>query len=159
MTDNLAIYVDGASSGNPGDAGIGFVIKSKSKEERFSSYIGVTTNNFAEYQALVAALKRARQLGARAVEIKSDSELMVKQLKGEYKVKSANLKELHELSVKLAKEFCSFAIEHVGRDFNKEADKLAKGAIIEYKRANRMVASHGFKCEEESPSSSGQRSG
>lgn len=136
------INIDGASSGNPGDASIGVVLKDNlhKKEETISQYIGKTTNNFAEYQALIIGLERAIELGIKDVHVKSDSELLVKQLKGEYKVKSDNLKELNHKAANLIKSFSFFKIEHVRREFNKEADKLAKKAIIDFKRASRMVA-------------------
>jgi len=139
---DFIIYIDGASSGNPGHAAVGVVIKDKlrNREEMISQYIGIGTNNFAEYAALITALQRAQELGAKEVYIKSDSELLVKQLKGEYKVKSDNLKQLNEQAVRLLKAFRFFRIEHIKREFNEEADKLAKKAIIEYKRASRMVA-------------------
>lgn len=156
----LIIYVDGASSGNPGEAAVGVVIKNdrEKKEERISQFIGQATNNFAEYMALLIALERAYALGASSVRIKSDSELLVRQINGQYKVKSENLKAINAKISKLKDRFIFFEIEHVRREFNKDADELAKRAIKEYKRANRMVASQN-NCGEESPSSKGRCSG
>ncbi len=154
---DFTIYIDGASSGNPGDAGIGVLIKAKEKkgEEKISQYIGRRTNNFAEYQALIIALHRALKIGAKEIHIKSDSELLVKQIKEEYKVKSESLKKLNDTARRLLNRFHFFEIEHIKREFNKAADALAKKAIKEYKRANRMVAVPQVRCTEESPSSTG----
>ena len=141
--DDFIIYVDGACSGNPGDSSIGVVIRDtlKNREETISQYIGIATNNIAEYSALIAALERVLEMGAKRVFVRSDSELMVKQINGLYKVKNENLKGLYTTVVSIVKKFDSFKIEHVRREFNKEADKLAQKAITDYKRAGRMVAS------------------
>lgn len=157
MRDDLIIYVDGASSGNPGDAGIGVVIRSlqQKKEEKISKYIGKSTNNFAEYTALIVGLERARFLQAKKIQVRTDSELLTKQISGEYKVKSENLKKLNRLVLDLLTNFHAVDIKHIKREENKEADKLAKKAIIDYKRANQMVAAHDIECGEESPSSAG----
>ncbi len=141
-TTELIANIDGASSGNPGDASIGVVIKDKRKtyQETISQYIGLATNNVAEYRALLMALKRANELKTEKFFVKSDSELLVKQIKGIYKVKNDALKELNSLALSLINKIKIFSIEHVRREYNKEADKLAKQAITEYRRANRMVA-------------------
>lgn len=141
-TTELIANVDGACSGNPGDASIGVVIKDKRHiyQETISQYIGLATNNVAEYRALLMALKRAKELGGEKFFVKSDSELLVKQIKGVYKVKNDALKELNYQAQSFIKNFTFFSIEHVAREYNKEADKLAKQAIVEYRRANRMVA-------------------
>jgi len=151
------INIDGACSGNPGDAAVGIVIRDKTNsfEEKISKYIGVGTNNIAEYSALLLGLERALGLGARKVVIRSDSELLVKQLRGDYKVKNENLAVLYGKAVNLLQKFSAFTIEHVRREFNKEADLLAKKGITDYRRANRMVAAPGICGVEESPSSSG----
>ncbi len=141
-TTELIVNIDGASSGNPGDASIGVVIKDKGHiyQETISQYIGPATNNVAEYRALLMALEKAKDLGAEKIFVKSDSELLVKQIKGVYKVKNDALKELNSQAQTLISNFKSFDLEHVRREYNKEADKLAKQAITEYRRANRMVA-------------------
>lgn len=141
-TIELIANVDGASSGNPGDASIGVVIQDKRHiyQETISQYIGQATNNVAEYRALLMALKRAKDLGGEKFSVKSDSELLVKQIKGVYKVKNDALKELNSQAQAFIKNFKFFSIEHVRREYNKEADKLAKQAITEYRRASRMVA-------------------
>ena len=141
-TTELIANIDGASSGNPGDASIGVLIKDKRHlyQETISQYIGQATNNVAEYRALLMALKKANDLGVEKFFVKSDSELLVKQIKGIYKVKNDALKKLNSQAHTLISKFKSFGIEHIRREYNKEADKLAKTAITEYRRANRMVA-------------------
>jgi ribonuclease HI len=125
--DLYKLYTDGASKGNPGDAGIGFVIKKQGfTVEEFSKYIGKTTNNVAEYTAFIEGLKRLKELGVENVNAFSDSELMVKQINGIYSVKDEKLKQLYNEAIKLIKRFKSFKLEHILRDKNKEADKLSK---------------------------------
>jgi ribonuclease HI len=138
----VTVYVDGACSGNPGDTGLGIVIENKATgfKENISQYAGLGTNNYAEYKALIVALERIIELGIGRVQIKSDSELLVKQLKGIYKVKKEHLKILYDQARMLAGRFDVFEIEHVRRELNAEADLLAKKAITEYRRTNRMVA-------------------
>jgi len=139
---DFTVYIDGASSGNPGDAGVGVVIESKDKKQKetISRYIGTGTNNVAEYTALIIALRRLETLQAREVDIRSDSELLVKQLRGEYSVKKEHLKKLFSTAVALCKKIPSLHVGHIRRDSNNEADALAKEAIKKYRRANRMVA-------------------
>lgn len=136
------IHIDGACSGNPGDAAIGIMLHDVKHiyQETISKFIGTATNNIAEYAALIEALKRAKTLEAKKVYIKSDSELLVKQLKGEYKVKNEQLQGLFREVIILIRQFSFFDVRHIKREHNKEADKLAKRAIKEYQRANRMVA-------------------
>lgn len=140
---DFIINVDGACSGNPGDSSIGVVIYDikNHREDTVSQYIGTATNNVAEYSALIEGLRRSIELGAKNILVKSDSELMVKQINGQYKVKNEGLKELYTKAISMLKSFTLFKIEHVRREFNQEADRLAKKAITEYKRAGRMVAS------------------
>ena len=127
----LLIYTDGASSGNPGPSGIGVVINDK--EDRIvgkvSSYVGINTNNFAEYSALIRALKIAIYYKTKELKIRTDSELVVKQIKGEYKVTSDNIKPLYETAMKLKKKINSFRIEHIPRIQNDKADHLARMAV------------------------------
>ena len=125
------LYADGGSRGNPGPAGIGAVIldAKKNKVKEFYKYIGETTNNNAEYNALICGLEEVRGLGADGVIINLDSELVVKQLNGEYKVKNSDMKLLFEKAIAILKDFKSFEIRHINRSKNKEADKLVNKAI------------------------------
>jgi len=127
----LIIYSDGASQGNPGRAAIGAVIQDERGEvvSRISQSIGYATNNQAEYRAIIAALEEAVRLGAGEVDIKSDSELVVKQLKGRYRVKKATLRPLYQEVVKLIGSLEAFTITHIPREQNREADRLANGAL------------------------------
>ena len=127
----LIVYTDGGSRGNPGPAGIGVVIfdSKKKKLKEFYKYLGETTNNNAEYNALIQGLEEAKNLGADEVVVKLDSELVVKQLNGEYRVKNSDIKPLFEKTVSVLKNFKSFEIQHIDREKNKEADKLANKAI------------------------------
>ncbi len=131
MIDKLILNVDGASRGNPGPAAIGVTVKDESNRilANISQTIGNTTNNQAEYRALIAGLEKAISLGAKQVEVKSDSELLVKQLQGHYRVKNAELKPLYSEVVKLAYSLASFRIVAVPREQNREADKLANMAL------------------------------
>lgn len=125
------IHVDGASRGNPGQAGAGAVIKDHGGHvvKRLKKYLGITTNNVAEYQALIMALEAAHSLGLAEVRIFADSELMVKQINGVYRVKSAELKPLHEKAERLFKSFGSARLSHVPRAENSLADAMANEAI------------------------------
>lgn len=125
--------IDGGSRGNPGPAAYGVVIRDPRGEvvARLKKYIGRMTNNAAEYYGLIAALDYAESHGVRALRIESDSELLVKQMRGQYKVKSADLRPLYERAKKMSRSFESFRIEHVYRERNTEADKLANEALDE----------------------------
>ena len=125
--NSLEIFIDGASRGNPGPAAAAFVIKDArgAAVEKKSFFLGENTNNAAEYFALVMALDEAKRLKAREVRIKSDSELLVKQMLGEYRIKNGNLKLFFRKAKNLASRFESFEIMHIPRTENKEADKLA----------------------------------
>lgn len=127
----FSVYVDGASRGNPGLAGAGAVIKDGEGNvvKRLKRSLGITTNNIAEYKALIMGLKGAKRLGLSRVKIFADSELVVKQLKGEYRVKNEGLKPLHTEARDLARGFEGFTITYISRDKNAEADKLANKAI------------------------------
>ncbi len=131
MTEKLILNVDGASRGNPGPAAIGVTIKDENQQliASISECIGQTTNNQAEYRALIAGLKKAISLGARQVVVNSDSELMVKQLLGLYRVKKEELKPLHEEVRRLAGTLANFKIGSIPRELNREADKLANRAL------------------------------
>jgi ribonuclease HI len=131
MTDNVAvIHIDGASRGNPGDAAYAVVINTPGREpvEEFGA-LGKETNNVAEYTALVRALERAKVLGLRRLHIHSDSELLVKQMSGEYRVKNEDLKWLSDEARGLMKEFQSVRLTHVPREQNKRADELCNQAL------------------------------
>ncbi|MCX6794473.1 MAG: ribonuclease HI family protein [Candidatus Falkowbacteria bacterium] len=129
--DKIIIYTDGGARGNPGPAGIGAVIYNEHKKiiAEISEYIGVATNNQAEYRALVAAFKKAVDLGAKELDCYLDSELIVKQLKGEYRVKDKDLAllflDIHNLSL----SFKKISYTHVPREKNEAADRLANEAM------------------------------
>ena len=130
LNSSLTIYIDGASSGNPGPAGIGILIMDQDGRQvgKISAYIGRRTNNFAEYTALIRALKIARYFRTRTLKIRTDSELVAKQMDGEYKVKNDQIKKLYEQAKTLVGTFNTCKIEHVPRDLNDKADYLAKKA-------------------------------
>jgi ribonuclease HI len=123
--------IDGAARGNPGPASYGVVVHDSSGAivARLKKYIGRFTNNVAEYYALIAALDYAQAHNVRSLRIRSDSELLVKQMRGQYKVKSPDLRPLFERAKKMSQSFASFAIEHVYREQNREADALANEAL------------------------------
>jgi ribonuclease HI len=127
----LVIYTDGASLGNPGRAAIGVVIQDGQGRviTRLSRSIGYATNNQAEYWAIIAALEEAARLDAGAVDIKSDSELVVEQLNGRYRVKKASLRPLYQKVVQLIGSLEGSTITHIPRTQNKEADNLAHRAL------------------------------
>jgi len=131
MSKKVYLYADGAARGNPGPAGIGVVLLDADKKriKDFYKSIGAATNNVAEYNALIYGLQEALMVGADEVIINLDSELIVMQLKGEYKVKNANLKLLFEQAVHLFDGFKKIEVRHIDRKENKEADKLANKAI------------------------------
>lgn len=123
--------VDGASRGNPGPASYGLVVRSPEGGVAWEQgkFIGRNTNNVAEYHALLAALDYATSHGLRALRVRSDSELLVRQMQGRYKVKSPDLRPLHERAIKAARGLEYFAIEHVMREKNRDADRLANEAL------------------------------
>lgn len=128
--DEVMVYTDGASRGNPGPAAAAFVILVDGVAVvEYAEAIGSTTNNVAEYTALVRALKCCEQLAARRVTLHSDSELIVKQMLGEYKVKHQDMIPLYEEAQDLARRFHSFVIRHVRRADNAEADRLGNEAL------------------------------
>ena len=131
MKNKLVLYTDGCCKGNPGPAGIGVVIKDSRKKilKELSEYIGEATNNIAEYSALIRGLEVAGDLGAEDITVFMDSELIVKQLSGEYRVKDDGMKKLFLQTLEVLKDFKSFDIKHIDRSKNKEADKLANRAI------------------------------
>jgi ribonuclease HI len=127
----MVLNIDGASRGNPGPSAIGVVIRDENRKviARISRRIGETTNNQAEYTALIEGLKKALELGARRVEIFSDSELLVNQLQGKYKIKNTGIRLLYSEVVKLVGSLESFKISLIPREQNQEADFLANQAL------------------------------
>jgi ribonuclease HI len=130
-TSKVTIYTDGASRGNPGPAAIGVIIKDETGKvvTSISQRLGVTTNNQAEYHAIITALEKALTLGARHVVLKSDSELIVKQINGLYKIKNIALRPLYQEAVRLIGSFDSFSISYIPRAQNAAADALANQAL------------------------------
>jgi ribonuclease HI len=129
-TNLFTIHTDGAARGNPGPAAFSFVISRPGQpdvEDR--GCLGETTNNIAEYTALVKALQRARELGGRRLVVHSDSELMIKQMRGEYKVKHHGLVPLYEQAKGLVDDFDAVSFRHVRREQNKRADELCNLAL------------------------------
>ena len=129
--EKVIICTDGAARGNPGPAAIGATIKDEKGNllAAISRRLGHTTNNQAEYRAVIAALEQAAKLGARHVEVRADSELVVKQINGQYKVKNAAIRPLYQQVVKLTGRFDSFKIGYIPRAKNAEADALANQAL------------------------------
>ena len=139
MSRILELFTDGACQGNPGEAAIGIVIRENGKVvKEISKPIGQGTNNIAEYAALVYGLQEALILKADKVSINTDSELLYQQIKGNYKIKHPNLKFLFDLVKHLSAGFKSMEINHVPREKNREADKLATKALK--KEQAKMVA-------------------
>jgi len=127
----LVAYTDGGARGNPGPSGYGVVIKDDSgrRVAALSEYLGHQTNNFAEYQGLIAALEYAFKHGPKALKVISDSELLVRQIKGIYKVKNPTLQDLHARAKELIAQLDWFSIGHALREHNQEADRLANEAM------------------------------
>jgi ribonuclease HI len=125
--------IDGGARGNPGPAAYGVVIRDGKEQviARLKKYIGQNTNNVAEYFGLIAALDYAESHGIRALRVESDSELLVKQMRGQYKVKSADLRPLFERAKKMAQSLEFFRIDHVYREQNRDADALVNQALDE----------------------------
>ncbi len=127
----LIAYTDGGARGNPGPAGYGVVIQDEAgkKIAELSEYLGQQTNNFAEYQGLIAALEYALEQGHKALKVISDSELLVRQIKGIYKVKNPTLRDLHARAKQLIAQLDWFSIGHALREHNRDADRLANEAM------------------------------
>src|ERR1700681_2064714 len=124
-------YVDGASRGNPGPASYAVILRGPDGQTQFEigKYLGRATNNVAEYYALITALDYAQSQGIARLLVRSDSELLVRQMQGRYKVKSPDLRPLYERARKMAHGLAHFSIEHVPRELNREADALANLAL------------------------------
>lgn len=131
MPDKTVVYIDGGSRGNPGPAAAGYCINNSAglKIEAKAFFLGRTTNNVAEYTALVKALEAARQIGIKKLTVFSDSELLVRQINGQYKVKSEQIKPLFQQASCLLEHFDNWKIQHITREKNKEADKLVNQAL------------------------------
>ncbi|HNW39590.1 MAG TPA: ribonuclease HI family protein [Candidatus Omnitrophota bacterium] len=128
--NHLEIYIDGASQGNPGHSGVGVVIyRDGLRIKNISSYIGLATNNIAEYTALIYALEEALLLKAKSVKINTDSQLLARQLNKIYKVKNAGIINLYNRAVHLLTGFEKVLINHIPREENSLADKLATQAV------------------------------
>src|SRR5574337_40162 len=133
----LLIHIDGASRGNPGPAGIGVMLEAGDGplQQAFCQYIGEATNNVAEYKALLLALREAKKLQPAVVKIRSDSELLVRQVQGRYRVRNPRLAVLYAQALDLINQLsavkCQLSIEHVARELNRQADALANRAIDE----------------------------
>ncbi len=127
----LVVYIDGGARGNPGPAGYGVVIEDEIGRPvaELSEFLGRQTNNYAEYSGLLAALNYTLRHGFKALKVISDSELMVKQINGEYKVSNPTLKELHARAMKMIDQLNYFEVKHVLREKNREADRLANLAM------------------------------
>lgn len=127
----VIIFTDGGARGNPGPSGIGAVIYDENKNviAEISEYLGVATNNQAEYKALIAAITKAKSLGASELDCYLDSELVVKQLKREYKVKNKDLAPLFLMIHNLSLNFKKISYTHIPRERNREADRLANEAM------------------------------
>jgi probable phosphoglycerate mutase len=127
----ITAYIDGGSRGNPGPAGYGVRLETSAGEpiEELHESIGIATNNVAEYRGLLAALTWALAHGHSAVHVRSDSELLVRQMKGEYRVRNAGLQPLFEEARRLAARVGQVTFEHVRRERNRDADRLANLAM------------------------------
>lgn len=127
------IYIDGASRGNPGESGIGIlIIDEKGLTSEIKNYIGIGTNNQAEYKALIKALETAKELKKDKLKIFTDSLLVANQINGKWKVKHLEIKTLFQKAKELTQSFSDFQITHILRENNQEADRLANEAINEY---------------------------
>jgi len=129
----IVAYIDGGARGNPGPSGYGVRVEDEQGAlvEELNGFLGTSTNNVAEYNGLLAALRYARDHGYRVVRIKSDSELLVKQMRGEYRVKNPGLQPLYREACALAQTLDRIVYEHVRREQNKDADRLANLAMDE----------------------------
>jgi ribonuclease HI len=130
---SIVAYIDGGARGNPGPAGYGVRVEDLHGAliDEFHGFIGTSTNNVAEYNGLLAALKYALEHGHRSVRIKSDSELLVKQMRGEYRVKNPGLQPLYQEARAIAGNLDRITYEHIRREQNEDADRLANEAMDE----------------------------
>ncbi len=130
----VRIFCDGGSRGNPGPAGIGAVVLDTSREPAHvlatvSEAIGIATSNVAEYRALISGLEAAAEFGAHRVEVRADSQLLIRQLEGRYRVKNAGLQPLYRRAMELLRDYAEVDLQHVYREDNTEADALVNAAL------------------------------
>lgn len=127
------LFADGGARGNPGPAGAGAYLVDESGQPRAEiyKYLGETTNNVAEYSALILGLEETLRQGVKAIQVKLDSQLIVRQLEGTYKVKQPHLQELFAKVQELIEQFTQFSVAHIPREENQEADRLANLAMDE----------------------------
>jgi ribonuclease HI len=139
-SDVWQVHIDGAARGNPGPGAFAFIIqKNGSRPIEENGLLGITTNNLAEYSALVRALERAFQGGAKRLIIHSDSELLVKQMNGEYRVKNADLREMYDRAKELINQFSHVQIRHIRREQNSRADELCNQALDNSRQIEKSV--------------------
>jgi ribonuclease HI len=130
----LLIHTDGAARGNPGPSGAGAILRDAESGEtvaEIAEFLGVRTNNYAEWMAVELALLRARELGATTVDLRTDSELVARQITGRYRVKHPDLKPIHARVMDLLRAFTAYTVGHVPRERNRDADRLSNVAIDE----------------------------
>ena len=133
LSQPVNIYIDGASRGNPGDSGIGILFRDTDNNHReFKKYIGIGTNNNAEYTALITALEIAKSENLEEINVFTDSQLVANQINGSWKVKDSDIKLLFNKAKSLINNFSQFSITHIRRENNSDADRLANEAINEY---------------------------
>ena len=128
----LLIYTDGAARGNPGPAGLGAILRDAQTGEtvaELATYLGIRTNNYAEWTAVEDALKEALRLGATHVDLRMDSQLVARQISGRYRVKHADLKPIHARVMAMLGRLQGYSVGHVPRELNKDADRLSNVAI------------------------------
>ena len=130
-TPNYDMYIDGASRGNPGPAAVGVLILNGADRpvRQFGKYLGQTTNNVAEYLALIYGLQEALRLNVASIAVKTDSELLARQINGQYRVRDAQLRLFYDLAMELLRGFQRSTVEHIPRELNRQADRLAAEAI------------------------------
>ena len=143
-SSEIIAHIDGGSRGNPGPAAYGVAIKTLQDEPvtAFAKFLGKTTNNFAEYQGLLASLDYALRNGYSRLRVFTDSELMARQISGQYKVRSPDLKPLYEQAQAMIRRLEAFSIRHVYREQNREADKLANQAMDAAEHGGRGETGH-----------------
>jgi len=130
----ILIYTDGAARGNPGLAGLGAILRDAGTGEvlaELARFLGVRTNNYAEWTAVEDALREALRLGATHVDLRMDSELVARQISGRYRVKHADLKPIHARVMEMLRQLTGYSVGHVPRELNKDADRLSNVAIDE----------------------------
>ena len=129
----MRVFTDGAARGNPGPAGAGAVLLDEHGRVlgRLGRFLGKQTNNVAEYQGLLLGLRKAHQIGAREVEVRADSQLLIRQLEGKYAVRNEALRRLHAEALALLRSFERYDLAHIPREQNKLADEMSNRAIDE----------------------------